>query len=133
MRTMPTFPNALSGAAAVELSQELVKLESGDVSIFVHGVRIEAPVRNNQSQIHSAVQKVLTDIKGTDPSAQSNDDEPLGTKNAAAGSRKSREKAVVSKKRESKRMTYLEALRKSKTVNDDHEQNTIKTKIRKLG
>ena len=63
MPTMTTFPNASSGAAAAEL----VKLESGDVSIFVHSVRIEAPVRNKQSQIHSVVKKMLTEVKGVDP------------------------------------------------------------------
>ena len=54
---------------------------SGDVSIYIHAVRIEAPVRNQQSQIHSAVQKVLKEVKGADPSAQflSNADEPIET------------------------------------------------------
>ena len=40
--------------------------------------------------------------------------------------------AVESKRSEPKRMTYLEALRKMKTVDNDHEQTTIGTKIRKL-
>jgi len=66
MPTVKMLSNAPSGVAAAEL----VKLESGDVGIFVHAVRIEAPVRNQQSQIHSVVQKVLTEVKGVDPSAQ---------------------------------------------------------------
>ena len=40
--------------------------------------------------------------------------------------------AVESKRSEPKRMTYLEALRKMKTLDNDHEQTTIGTKIRKL-
>ena len=50
------------------------------------------------------------------------DEGQVGIENAAAGSKKSREKTVVSKKREPKRMTYLEALRKSKTVLGDYDQ-----------
>ena len=42
------------------------------------------------------------------------------------------ESAVESKRSESKKMTHLEALRKMKTVDNDHEQTTIGTKIRKL-
>ena len=69
--------NAPSSAAAAKL----VRRESGDVSIFVHAVRIEVPVRNQQSKIHSAVQKVLKEVKGVDPSAQflSNADVPIET------------------------------------------------------
>ena len=43
------------------------------------------------------------------------------------------ESAVESKRSEPKKMTYLEALKKTKTKDNDHEQTTIKTKIRKLG
>ena len=43
------------------------------------------------------------------------------------------ESAVDSKRSEPKKMTYLEALKKTKTKDNDHEQTTIKTKIRKLG
>ena len=46
---------------------------------------------------------------------------------------KSSESAVELKRREPKKMTYLEALKKTKTKDNDHEQTTIKTKIRKLG
>ena len=42
------------------------------------------------------------------------------------------ESTVESKRSESKKMTYLEALRKMKTLDNDHEQTTIGTKIRKL-
>ena len=40
--------------------------------------------------------------------------------------------AVELNRSEPKRMTYLEALRKMKTLDNDHEQATIGTKIRKL-
>ena len=75
MPTMKMFSTAPTGVAAAAL----VKLESGDVSIYVHAVRIEAPVRNQQSQIHVVVQKVLKEVKGVDPSAQflSNEDVPI--------------------------------------------------------
>lgn len=75
MPNMKMFSTAPTGVAAAAL----VKLESGDVSIYVHAVRIEAPVRNQQSQIHAVVQKVLKEVKGVDPSAQflSNEDVPI--------------------------------------------------------
>ena len=41
--------------------------------------------------------------------------------------------AVESKRSEPKKMTYLEALKKTKTKVNDHEQTMTKTKIRKLG
>ena len=49
------------------------------------------------------------------------------------GSQKFGKRAVIFKKREPKRMSYLDALMKSKTENDDHDQNTIKTKIVRFG
>ena len=49
------------------------------------------------------------------------------------GSQKFGKRAVIFKKREPKRMSYLDALMKSKTENGDHDQNTIKSKIGKLG
>ena len=49
------------------------------------------------------------------------------------GSQKFGKRAVIFKKREPKRMSYLDALMKSETENDDHDQNTIKSKIGKLG
>ena len=59
MSTTMMRSNAPFGAAAAKL----VRLEPGDVSIYIQAVRIEAPVRNQQSQIHSAVQKGLTEVK----------------------------------------------------------------------
>ena len=51
MPTMMKFPTAPNGVAAAAL----IHLESGDVNVYVHAVRIEAPVRNQQSQIHTVV------------------------------------------------------------------------------
>ena len=66
MPTMTKFTAAPNGVAAAAL----VHLESGDVNVFVHAIRIEAPVRNQQSQIHAVVQHVMKEVKGVDPSAQ---------------------------------------------------------------
>ena len=49
------------------------------------------------------------------------------------GSQKFGKRAVIFKIREPKRMSYLDALMKSKTENDDHDQNTIKSKIVRFG
>ena len=75
MPTMAKFTAAPNGVAAAAL----VHLESGDVNVFVHAIRIEAPVRNQQSQIHAVVQHVMKEVKGVDPSAQflSNEDIPI--------------------------------------------------------
>ena len=75
MPTMTKYTAAPNGVAAAAL----VHLESGDVNVFVHAIRIEAPVRNQQSQIHAVVQHVLKEVKGVDPSAQflSNEDIPI--------------------------------------------------------
>jgi len=63
MPTMTKFTAAPNGVAAAAL----VHLESGDVNVFVHAIRIEAPVRNQQSQIHAVVQHVMKEVKGVDP------------------------------------------------------------------
>ena len=60
MPTMTKFTAAPNGVAAAAL----VHLESGDVNVFVHAIRIEAPVRNQQSQIHAVVQHVMKEVKG---------------------------------------------------------------------
>ena len=75
MPTMTKYTAAPNGVAAAAL----VHLESGDVNVFVHAIRIEAPVRNQQSQIHAVVQHVMKEVKGVDQSAQflSNDDIPI--------------------------------------------------------
>ena len=62
--------------------------------------------------------------------------EEIRTKNKKSGNKKMttiNQGAVESKRSEPKKMTYLEALKKTKTKDNDHEQTTIKTKIRKLG
>ena len=55
MPTMMKFPTAPNGVAAAAL----IHLESGDVNVYVHAVRIEAPVRNQQSQIHTGTDGIF--------------------------------------------------------------------------
>ena len=61
------------------------------------------------------------------------DENQVRIKNTTAGSRKSVKKTVASKKREPKTMTYLDALKKPKTVLGHYDQNTIRSRIRMPG
>ena len=59
MPTMMKFPTAPNGVAAAAL----IHLESGDVNVYVHAVRIEAPVHNQQSQILPAKKRTIQTTK----------------------------------------------------------------------
>ena len=61
------------------------------------------------------------------------DENQVRIKNTTAGSRKSVKKTVASRKREPKTMTYLDALKKPKTVLGHYDQNTIRSRIRMPG
>ena len=81
--------------------------------------------------VEEVMSKMPVEVLGEDRELQSeNQDE---NPNEGAGSQMFGKRAVMLKKREPKRMSYLHALMKSETENDDHDQNTIKSKIVRFG
>ena len=81
--------------------------------------------------VEEVMRKMPVKVLGEDRELQDeNQDE---NPKEGGGSQKFGKRAVIFKKREPKRMSYLDALMKSKTEKDDHDQNTIKSKIVRFG